>query len=78
MTDSADERTKVDRTKDPEDPAKDVREEYTGYRDSGPGRTRSSEENAEEETERAARREAELQPGSPGSEGADQDDSGGN
>lgn len=55
MTDSADERSKVDRTKDPEDPTKDVREEYTSYRE---------RESERPERDPEAVREADLQPGS--------------
>lgn len=54
MTESADERTRVDRTEEGTDAAKDTREEYTSYREKDSEKKPQSEE---------ARREAELQPG---------------
>lgn len=76
MTDSPDERTKVDRTKDPEDPAEDAREEYTAYRDQERDRTGSSDRTGSEsgKVDRAAQREAGLQPGTAGSDADDQRD----
>ena len=53
MRDSADERSKVDRTEKGTDAARDAREEYTSYREEAP------EKRAKDE----AAREADLQPG---------------
>lgn len=70
MMDSADERSKVDRTKDPEDPTRDAREEYTSYRNEDPDRTAEKERDpgrkkSREKRDEEALREAELQPGRP-------------
>lgn len=53
---SADERSKVDRRKDGDDPSQDTREEYTSYRETNPGKA---------DVDREAEREADLQPGRP-------------